>query len=64
MVRIVFFDHVTLAVTPERLCLGTLDASVWARDFENLNKADKRKQKPIEEKESYRWPEGYRNSVS
>lgn len=58
--RIGFFNHVTLAVTPERLCLGVLDAFVWARDFEDLNKNDKRKQKPIEEKESYRWLEGYR----
>jgi len=36
--RIGFFNHVTLAVTPERLCLGVLDASMWARDFEDLNK--------------------------
>ena len=50
----------TLAVTPERLCLGVLDAEMWARDFEDPNKNDKRKQKPIEEKESFRWLEGYR----
>ena len=50
----------TLAITPERLCLGVLDAYMWARDFEDLNKNDKRKQKPIEEKESHRWLEGYR----
>ncbi|MFQ5752806.1 MAG: IS4 family transposase [bacterium] len=58
--RIGFFNHVTLAVTPERICLGTLDAHMWARDFDDLNKSGKRKQKPIEEKESYRWLEGYR----
>lgn len=58
--RIGFFNHATLALTPERLCLGVLDAELWARDFEDLNKSDKRKQKPIEEKESYRWLEGYR----
>ena len=58
--RIGFFNHVTLAVTPERLCLGVLDAEMWARDFEDPNKNDKRKQKPIEEKESFRWLEGYR----
>lgn len=58
--RIGFFNHVTLAVTPERLCLGVLYADMWARDFEDLNKNDKRKQKPIEEKESHRWLEGYR----
>ena len=58
--RIGFFNHVTLAVTPERLCLGVLDAEMWARDFEDPNKNDKRKQKPIEEKESFRWLAGYR----
>ena len=58
--RIGFFNHVTLAVTPERLCLGVLDAELWVRDFEDRNKNDKRKQKPIEEKESHRWLEGYR----
>ena len=58
--RIGFFNHVTLAVTPERLCLGVLEAELWARDFEDPNKNDKRKQKPIGEKESYRWLEGYR----
>ena len=49
-----------MAVTPERLCPGVLDAEMWARDFEDPNKNDKRKQKPIEEKESFRWLEGYR----
>jgi hypothetical protein len=58
--RVGFFNHVTLAVTPERLCLGVLEAGMWARDFDDPNKNDKRKQKPIEEKESYRWLEGYR----
>ena len=36
--RIGFFNHVTLAVTPERLCLGALEAELWARDCEDLNK--------------------------
>ncbi|MCF6152313.1 hypothetical protein [Candidatus Kuenenia stuttgartiensis] len=57
---LVFFNHVTLAVTPERLCLGVLDAELWVRDFEDRDKNDKRNQKPIGEKESYRWLEGYR----
>lgn len=58
--RIGFFNHVTLAVTPDRLCLGALDAYMWSRDFYDLTKNDKRKQRPIEEKESYRWLECYR----
>lgn len=36
--RIGFFNHATPAVTPERLCLGALDAYMWARDCEDLNK--------------------------
>lgn len=63
-----FHNHAMLAVTPERIPLGIIDANIWARDWdefrenqENKNsKEKKRKQKPIEEKESVRWLEGYR----
>lgn len=63
-----FHNHAMLAVTPERIPLGVIDADIWARDWdefrenqENKNsKEKKRKQKPIEEKESVRWLEGYR----
>jgi hypothetical protein len=53
--------HPTLAVTPERLCLGVLDTFVWARTEEGYGKSDARKKKSIEEKESIRWIDGYRN---
>ena len=49
--------HPTLAVTPERLCLGVLDAWSWAREAGRLGQ-DKG-HRPIEDKESVRWLEGY-----
>lgn len=63
--RVGFYDHVSLVITPEHLPLGVLDAKVWARDFAEFEKdADEkraeRKAKPIEDKESIRWIEGYR----
>ena len=62
--RVGFYNHVSLAMTPERLPLGTVDAKVWARDFLEFEKdADQkraeRRAKPIEGKESIRWVEGY-----
>ena len=51
-------------MTPERLPLGMVDAKVWARDPVEFEKdADQkraeRRAKPIEDKESIRWVEGY-----
>jgi len=54
------FLHATLAVTPERQALGVLKAAFWARDEKDRNKTKRRKQEPIENKESYRWVESYR----
>ena len=54
------FVHPTLAVTPERLCLGVVGAKIWTREIEKskLSK-QKKKNRPIEEKEIYRWIESY-----
>ncbi|MBN4077505.1 IS4 family transposase [Sulfobacillus acidophilus] len=52
-----FHLHPTLAVTPQRLCLGILDGNVWVR--EKLGKKKERARKPIEEKESFRWLQSY-----
>jgi len=52
--------HPTLAITPDRLCLGVLDAHMWARRDDTYGKSEDRFGKAIEEKESYRWIEGYR----
>ncbi|MBU1700189.1 MAG: IS4 family transposase [Candidatus Eisenbacteria bacterium] len=58
--RLGFYNHVSLAITPERLCLGILGAKMWAREQGSLNNDKKaRARKPIEAKESNRWIEGY-----
>jgi hypothetical protein len=51
------YVHPPLAVTPEGLPLGVLDAWMWARDPETHGQ-DKRHW-PMEDKESIRWLEGY-----
>jgi Transposase DNA-binding len=50
--------HPTLAVTPERLCLGVIDAWMWRREPGSLS-AKPAAHRPIEDKESIRWVEGY-----
>jgi hypothetical protein len=62
--RVGFHDHASLALTPERLPLGVVNAKVWARDpvgFEKDagQKRAERRAKSIEDKESSRWLEGY-----
>lgn len=52
------YVHPTVAVTPQRLCLGVLDAWNWAREPGSLG-ARMSAQRPIEDKESIRWLEGY-----
>jgi hypothetical protein len=46
--------HDTVAVTPDGLALGVLDAQVWVRDWE-----DKEAGRPIEQKESMKWLRSY-----
>jgi hypothetical protein len=65
--RLGFYNHVLLAVTPEKLPLGVVHAHIWARDAADFQKSAEakraeRKAKPIEAKESYRWLEGYRRA--
>lgn len=57
-----FFAHNHLVITPERLPLGVWSTEIYARDEAELGKNEKRKQKPIEEKESYRWLVGYKKA--
>jgi hypothetical protein len=55
-----FYLHPSIAFTPEGVCLGTLDAKIWARDDETFGTSRATiKSKPIEQKESYRWIEGW-----
>lgn len=69
--RLGFFDHAVLAMTPEKLVLGVVDAKVWARDADDFHqngaksasqKRAERRAKAIEDKESVRWLEGYRQA--
>ncbi len=58
--------HPTIAVTPERLCLGVVDDYHWHRDkLHNLTKKERSKlnlETPITKKESYRWIMGYQRA--
>jgi hypothetical protein len=58
--------HPTIAVTPERLTLGIVDANFWHRKSEvaekNAETGTARDKAPIEEKESYRWLQSYLKS--
>jgi hypothetical protein len=65
--RVGFHDHMLLAMTPEGVGLGVVAADIWARDFDGFDKdADQkraeRRAKSIEEKESHRWLDGYREA--
>lgn len=61
------FVHPLLAFTPDRLPLGTVAVDLWSRDpaaalAPAAARAKQRKQLPIDQKESRRWPEGYRQA--
>ena len=47
--------HDTLAFTAQGTPLGILDAQCWARDPKDQGKRDRRKELPIEQKESMKW---------
>lgn len=50
-------NHTTLAITPQGLALGVLAQKIWARDDEDQLSAKQRKNRAIEQKESYKWIE-------
>jgi hypothetical protein len=52
--------HDTLAFTPEGTPLGLLNVQCWARDPAQAGKRHRRKELPIEEKESFKWLVSYR----
>jgi IS4 transposase len=58
-----FFVHNRLLVTEnEGLVLGHCGAQIWAREDQDHGKRARRKIRPIEEKESWRWLQGYRQA--
>jgi hypothetical protein len=50
--------HPTLVLTPERVPLGLLDAYTWVREPGSLGQ-EKDRGRPLEEKESLRWVDGF-----
>lgn len=56
--------HPLLALTPEHMVLGVVEAQIWARDAAEFHKRLQRRGKAIEEKESYRWLVGYRQACA
>ena len=56
----------SIAVTPQRLTLGVIEANFWGRESElpedSSNYRYARGLAPIEEKESFRWIQSYRNA--
>lgn len=52
--------HDTMAFTEEGTPLGVLDAQCWARDLKDKGKRVRRKQLPIEQKESHKWLRSFR----
>jgi hypothetical protein len=50
--------HPTLVVTPERVPLGLLDAYTWVREPGSIGQ-EKDRNRPLEEKESVRWIDGF-----
>lgn len=59
-----FHVHPSLVMTPEQIPLGILHAHMWERDLADFHKRKKAKTKPIEEKESFRWLEGYHQACA
>jgi hypothetical protein len=51
--------HAQVAYTPQRLCLGAIDSDTWGRDPGEYGKRKQKREKPIQQKESYRWVRGY-----
>jgi Transposase DNA-binding/Transposase Tn5 dimerisation domain len=57
-----FFAHTEYLVEGEGLPLGLWHSHIYARSAEEHGQSAGRKQQPIEEKESFRWLEGYRRA--
>ena len=51
------FFHPVIAITPDKVPLGTISVQLWKRSEQSIRA--ERRDKPIEEKESYCWLEGY-----
>jgi hypothetical protein len=52
--------HDTMAYTTEGTAMGLVDIQVWARDPREFGKRATRYQRPIEQKESFKWLKSFR----
>jgi Domain of unknown function (DUF4338)/Transposase DNA-binding/Transposase Tn5 dimerisation domain/Transposase DDE domain len=52
--------HDTMAYSTEGTALGLVDVQVWARDPREFGKRATRYQRPIEQKESFKWLKSFR----
>lgn len=59
-----FFMHSQYAVSEQGLPLGLLDAAIVLRDDATFRSTATRKQRPIEDKESQRWLDGYQKALA
>jgi hypothetical protein len=55
--------HDTMAFSLEGTPLGLVDVQCWARNGDEFGKKHQRKQRPIEQKESYKWLQSYRKTA-
>ena len=55
--------HDTMAFSLEGTPLGLVDVQCWARNGDQFGKKHQRKQRPIEQKESYKWLQSYRKTA-
>lgn len=57
-----FFIHGHYVVSEQGLPLGLIGADTITRDDEHFRRAAHRKSRPVDDKESHRWIEGYRKA--
>jgi hypothetical protein len=55
--------HGTMAYTTQGTAMGLVDVQVWARDPKQFGKRAKRYERPIEQKESYKWLKSFQGAA-
>ncbi len=60
--QIGLLDHVQIAVTPHGQHLGVTRCHTWSRPLINPHEGTHNRDRPLEEKESVRWLDGYRDA--
>jgi hypothetical protein len=56
--------HNTMAFSVEGTPLGLLDVQCWSRDSQEFGKHHQRKQRPIEQKESFKWLKSFQQAAA